>query len=47
MKHFTNNPTTNVLGSGVTEEKLNFVVLKSGYALQTRVSLALKDQFYV
>ena len=47
MKHFTNNPTTNVLGGGVTEEKLNIAVLKSGYPLQTRVAIALKDNFFV
>lgn len=37
-----NNPSTNKLVAGVTEEKIDWAVKKSGYPLQTRVSQKLK-----
>lgn len=47
MKNVKNNPTSNILQAGVTEEKINVAIIKSGYPLQTRVSKQLSGQFHV
>ena len=47
MKKTDDNPVTNRLGSGVTEEKLDVAIVKSGYPLQTKVALQLKKEFHV
>jgi hypothetical protein len=47
MHSFKDNPATNVLGGGITEEQLNNAVLRSGYPLQTKVALELRKEFSV
>lgn len=47
MKNVKDNPKTNKLQGGVTEEKINVAIIKSGYPLQTRVSKQLSDKFFV
>lgn len=47
MKKVKDNPGSNKLQAGVTEEKINAAVVKSGYPLQTRVSKQLSDKFFV
>jgi hypothetical protein len=47
MREDARNPNTNQLGNGVTEEKLNSAVSKSGYPLQTKVAHMLKDDFHI
>lgn len=45
MESYEDNPATNILAAGVTEEKLNAAIIKSGYPLQTKVALLLQDTF--
>lgn len=43
MKSSKDNPAANKLVSDVTEEKLNAAITRSGYPLQTKVALQLKE----
>jgi len=45
VESYEDNPATNILAAGVTEEKLNAAIIKSGYPLQTKVALLLQDTF--
>lgn len=47
MESYKDNPATNILAAGVTEEKLNAAIIKSGYPLQTKVALLLRDTFRI
>lgn len=46
MKATANNPSTNKLGSGLTEAKIRAAVSKSGYPLQTRMANFLAHQHF-
>lgn len=47
MEHTPNNPSTNSLGSGVTESDLANAIQHSGYPFQTIIANSLRDNFYV
>ncbi len=47
MKISANNPSTNKLGSGLTDTKIRDAISKSGYPLQMRVANFLRQQFRV
>lgn len=47
MKQSANNPSTNQLGNGLSEEAIATAVEKSGYPLQTIIANALRQSFHV
>jgi hypothetical protein len=47
MKNANNNPASNKLGSGVTEEKIEEAVSKSGFPLQTRIAANLVSKKFM
>lgn len=47
MKTAPNNPVTNKLGTGVTDEKIEEAVPKSGFPPQTRIAGLLSKEFDV
>jgi len=47
MEQSANNPTANILGSGVTEADLAEAIRHSGYPLQTVIANYLRNRFMV
>ncbi len=46
MKQNSNNPKSNVLGSGLSDSDIEKAILKSGYPLQTVIADILRKDFY-
>lgn len=46
MKKSGNNPTTNDIGSGISDTDIENAILKSGYPLQTKIADILRKNFH-
>lgn len=47
MKEYSNNPSTNILGSGISKSDVDHAINKSGYPLQTIVANLLRKEFQI
>lgn len=46
MKQSENNPTSNLIGAGISDSDIDKAILKSGYPLQTVIANILRNEFY-